>query len=182
MKTIRTILAFGLLSGFTVSAQTVSLVATAPVAGIGLSAPLAVQTNQFITLLYAFMPPDANPSGDQTRTPIVDVTINTNTFEYVYGRGLDHLVVAGPATIQLKVKNTNTFFQVSSSVYATFQIADNQPQFSPSTAVVIPADATGPVDIVLESSADLVNWIGALPGTYGSSTTNRFFRVRAVRR
>jgi len=180
MKTISSILAFGLLSGFTVSAQTVSLVATAPVAGIGLSAPLAVQTNQVVKLLHAFMPPEANPSGDQTRTPIVDVTINTNTFEYVYVRGLD-LVVAGPATIRLKVKNTNTFFQDSSSVYATFQIADNQPQFSPSTAVVIPADATGPVNIVLESSPDLLNWTGALPGTYGASTTKRFFRVRAVR-
>ena len=93
----------------------------------------------------------------------------------------EDLVVAGPATIRLKVKNTNTFFQDSSSVYATFQITDNQTQFSPSTAVVIPADATGPVNIVLESSPDLLNWTGALPGTYGSSATNRFFRVRAVR-
>jgi hypothetical protein len=33
---------------------------------------------------------------------------------------------------------------------------------------------------VLESSQDLVNWVPALPGTYGASTTNRFFRVRAI--
>jgi hypothetical protein len=89
--------------------------------------------------------------------------------------------VAGPATIRLKVKNTNTYFQDSCTIYSTFQVTDNQPQFSPSTAVVIPADATGPVNIVLESSPDLVNWTGTLPGTYGSSATNRFFRVRAVR-
>jgi hypothetical protein len=178
MNTIRSILAFGLLCGFTVSAQTVSLVATAPVAGIGLSPALVVQTNQVAKLLHAYMPREANPGGDETRTPIIAVTIDTNTFEYV--RNLD-LVVAGPATIRLKVKNTNTFFQDSSTVYATFQVTDNQPQFSPSTAVVIPADATGPVNIVLESSPDLVNWTGALPGTYASSTTNRFFRVRAVR-
>jgi len=51
----------------------------------------------------------------------------------------------------------------------------------PSTAVVIPTDATGPVDVVLESSADLVTWTPALPGTYGSTEPKRFFRVRAVK-
>jgi hypothetical protein len=178
MKTIFIILTLSLLSNFTLSAETVSLIATAPVAGIGLSAPLTVQTNQVAKLLHAYSPPEANPEGDQTRTPIIVVTIGTNSFEYV--DDLD-LVVAGPATIRLKVKNTNTYFQDPCTIYSTFQVTDNQPQFSPSTAVVIPTDATGPVNIVLESSPDLVNWTGALPGTYGSSTTNRFFRVRAVR-
>ena len=51
----------------------------------------------------------------------------------------------------------------------------------PSNAVVIPADAAGPVTILLESSVDLVTWNSAQPGTYGTSTTNRFFRVRAIR-
>ena len=178
MKMICSILTLGLLSGFAVKAQTVSLVATAPVGETGLSTPLVVQTNQVVTLLHAYSPPEANPIGDQTRTPIIDVTINSNIFEYVQDL---YLVVAGPATVQLKVKNTNTYYQNSCTVYATFRITDNEPQFSPSTAVVIPTDATGPVNIVLESSPDLVNWTGALPGTYGSTTTNRFFRVRAVR-
>lgn len=178
MKTIACILILGLLSGFTVMAQTSSLVATAPVAGIGLSTPLVVPANQVAKLLHAYSPPEANPDGDETRTPIIIVTINTNTFEYV--QKLD-LTVAGPATIQLKVKNTNTYFQDACTVYATFQITGNDPQMTPSTAVVIPTDATGPVNIVLESSPDLVNWTGALPGTYGTSSTNRFFRVRAIR-
>jgi hypothetical protein len=50
----------------------------------------------------------------------------------------------------------------------------------PTSAVVIPTDATGPVDIILESSTDLVTWTQANPGTYGASTSKRFFRVRAV--
>ncbi|MEO8351716.1 MAG: hypothetical protein ABI680_08290, partial [Chthoniobacteraceae bacterium] len=50
----------------------------------------------------------------------------------------------------------------------------------PSNAVVIPADATDPVNIILESSIDLVTWTPALPGAYGGSTARRFFRVRAV--
>jgi len=50
----------------------------------------------------------------------------------------------------------------------------------PTSAVVIPTDATGPVNVILESSTDLVTWTAANPGTYGASTTKRFFRVRAV--
>lgn len=50
----------------------------------------------------------------------------------------------------------------------------------PSNAVVIPTNAAGNVEIILESSTDLVNWISATPGTYSSSTQSRFFRVRAI--
>jgi hypothetical protein len=50
----------------------------------------------------------------------------------------------------------------------------------PSNAVVIPTNATGNVQIILESSTDLVNWISATSGTYSSSTQSRFFRVRAI--
>ena len=50
----------------------------------------------------------------------------------------------------------------------------------PSNTVVIPTDASGPVEIVMESSKDLVNWTRAEPGTYGADTPKRFFRIRAV--
>jgi hypothetical protein len=70
--------------------------------------------------------------------------------------------------------------------WATFQIttptsANVISNYVPADAIVIPASATGNVQIILESSTDLVNWTAANPGTYGaSSATNRFFRVRAV--
>jgi hypothetical protein len=70
--------------------------------------------------------------------------------------------------------------------WATFQIttpasANVVSNYVPADAIVIPASATGNVQIILESSTDLVNWTAANPGTYGaSSATNRFFRVRAV--
>jgi len=69
---------------------------------------------------------------------------------------------------------------------ATFQIttpsnANVVSNYVPADAIVIPTSATGDVQIILESSTDLVNWTAASPGTYGaSSATNRFFRVRAV--
>jgi len=56
----------------------------------------------------------------------------------------------------------------------------NSFSYIPANAVVIPSDANGPVQIIMESSSDLVNWVSSLPGTYGSQYSNRFFRVRAV--
>jgi hypothetical protein len=50
----------------------------------------------------------------------------------------------------------------------------------PANTVVIPTDANGSVQIVLESSSDLINWTSSLPGTYGNTYSNRFFRVRAI--
>ena len=55
-----------------------------------------------------------------------------------------------------------------------------QPSPAISSSVVIPEDASGPVNIVIESSTDLVTWVAANPGSYGATTTRRFFRVRAV--
>ena len=76
--------------------------------------------------------------------------------------------------------------QGGSPAIATFQITTPASttvvsNYVPADAIVIPASATGNVQIILESSPDLVNWTAASPGTYGASAgTNRFFRVRAA--
>lgn len=88
----------------------------------------------------------------------------------------NNFFIAGPATIQLRA-HCCAFYES----FATVEVISSVNQIMPSTAVVIPADAGGPVKIILESSTDLLNWTAALPGTYGTSTTNRFFRVRAER-
>jgi hypothetical protein len=93
------------------------------------------------------------------------------------------LKLAGPLTVNFTWNGTVTY--IGYYFWATCKLIGNaetggSTQSIPSTAVVIPTDATGPVQIVLESSQDLVNWVPALPGTYGAITTNRFFRVRAI--
>jgi hypothetical protein len=83
-------------------------------------------------------------------------------------------VIAGPATLRA----------VSIGAYAcssTVQITRPASTFVPVNTVVIPNDNGAPVKVALESSTDMVSWTPASPGTYGSSTTNRFFRVRAER-
>lgn len=84
---------------------------------------------------------------------------------------------AGPGTMIMQGASA------TARLCLTYKIFDNSTGAGttvPSTAVVIPADAAGPVNVILESSTDLVTWTAALPGSYASSTTKRFFRVRAV--
>lgn len=85
--------------------------------------------------------------------------------------------IAGPATLLYRGTNGAN----GGGSYITFKVSDKDAGFTPSTAVVIPTDAAGPVEIVLESSTDLVSWTAAVPGTYGVATEKRFFRVRAVK-
>ena len=53
-------------------------------------------------------------------------------------------------------------------------------QIIPSASVVVPSNAVGDVDVLLEQSNDMITWTQCLPGTYNASTQKRFFRVRAV--
>jgi hypothetical protein len=85
------------------------------------------------------------------------------------------VIVNGPATITL-IGNGSP-----GKAFCTIEVESPSDSFLPSNAVVVPSDAGGPVNVILESSTDLITWMAALPGTYGANTTNRFFRVRAVR-
>lgn len=84
-------------------------------------------------------------------------------------------ILAGPATIRA-VSVTS-----AAVCFCTLQITEPGSNFVPVNTVVIPNDSGAPVNVIMESSSDMVNWVSAIPGTYGTSTTNRFFRVRAER-
>jgi len=144
---------------------------------------------------YFFQASYVYPAADSIYTvPYVGVTINSNTAYYYQaidfppGAALtnanahpivmnhDWPVVSGPATITLG--NPTYLGPVLCTLVST---PVNQVNFTPNNAVVIPDDASGAVNIIMESSPDMVNWTPALPGTYGTTATNRFFRVRASR-
>ena len=101
------------------------------------------------------------------------------------------LPLVGPATLSLTdlantksaivcLRVTTTEIPASTGAGANGKCVHVGGQGVPSTAVVIPEESGGPVEIILESSTDLVTWTRAEPGTYGASTEKRFFRVRAV--
>jgi hypothetical protein len=85
-------------------------------------------------------------------------------------------IVVGPATITLQTWGGSTNY--TNSAYCAIETSPatfTPTNFLPSNAVVIPSDGGGPVTIILESSVDLVTWTAALPGTYGTTSSNRFF-------
>jgi hypothetical protein len=90
---------------------------------------------------------------------------------------LQSFKVAGPGTLKLISGTADT------KTFATFSIsrANAVPAVTPTNAVVIPNDAAGTFQVILESSTDLITWTAATPGTYSGNLQQRFFRSRIVK-
>jgi hypothetical protein len=162
-------------------AQTITLVATN-----GLPSSYNFSTNQII-MINSFISSDAGSAGSATIS--FNNGLKTQIGSYYYGLNRDSTGGSGALSMAFTgnavftgVTNISVVTASSKAVAAlTFTITTPTVQsYIPANAVVIPTDATGPVQIILESSSDLMNWTSSLPGTYGSTYTNRFFRVRAI--
>jgi len=163
-----------ILSGFLGQAQS-STYTNLCVPGMRQTASLTVRTGQVARIVSAQF------RGSYGRVDIsingVNFSFNDADFAGTTASGTKWPpTVAGPATITVTSVNDGAW-----GCFCCIELISPAAQLMPSTAVVIPSDSGAPVNIVLESSTDLINWIAALPGTYGTSTTNRFFRVRAER-
>jgi len=75
---------------------------------------------------------------------------------------------------------TNISLSIGAATFTVLTPLTNSISVTPVNSVVIPSDAKGNVQVVLESSSDLVSWIPSQAGIYGNTYTNRFFRVRAL--
>jgi hypothetical protein len=130
-------------------------------------------TIQGEVILFSAKPEDLMPT----------LVLGGNSYINTNGCPCSNMVLCGPAEISAIVVDANVtnakFFQLIACIEDPAQTAWEASTTIPKCAVVIPSDAAGPVEIKLESSEDMVNWDAALPGIYGSSATNRFFRVRA---
>jgi hypothetical protein len=172
------------VSAITVMAQTQTVTLTAT---NGLPSSYSCSTNQIITVnSFIQSPYYTGQYGNATIS--FNNGLKSQIYPYNYGftsigsgAGSTAIAFGGNAVF---TGATNVSIAASSSgavVALTFTITTPTVQSTiPANAVVIPTDATGPVQIVLESSGDLVNWTSSLPGTYGNTYTNRFFRVRAI--
>jgi hypothetical protein len=163
------------------------------------SAVITVQSNQVAKITYWEIGAPSGTTFARTVLRVVTDGFQTNNIAYNYstnggiGSGFASWSltpfagalpsISGPATMQLLAASADPQYQKPSSV-CTVQISTENSTISnsiPYGAVIIPADTNGPVTILLESSIDLITWTAANPGTYGTATSNRFFRVRAVR-
>ena len=132
---------------------------------------LAGETLELLT--WAPSPRDAaSLSVDGVNAPLF-IQTNTTCPIPVFTQSF---VVAGPKTISLEVGANRslvvTYKLTPVSTVATLNVA--------SQVVVIPENAPAPLDVILESSTDLINWTAAVAGSYAPSTSKRFFRVRLV--
>jgi hypothetical protein len=178
--------------------------ATANLTGVG-SVTSPINTNQIVIQtnvvaqirhLHVSTAFFRTSGGSSSGTGMLTIQLNGLSFTYdeadlnsASNSGNNMPIVVGPATISISAQ-ASVYNAVAGqagsalvNTLGTISLTPNQcdtSQFTPNTGVVIPSDATGPVQIILESSSDLLNWVSSLPGTYGSTYTNRFFRVRAV--
>lgn len=169
---MRTILFTLLLTCVAASAQIVTLVSSTNTT----QPTITLATNDVARMLHIRVEGDTYGSPSET---YVAFSVDFSGFKTYYSRYFptnEPAIFAGPATIQL-----NPYGNFRG--ICTFQIDRAAPTNSTisSTSVVIPADNAGPVQIILESSADLVTWNAAQPGIYGTTNPQRFFRLRAVR-
>lgn len=171
-----------LAAAFGVDARAVEYVTLAVPAGMEpgtfFSPPLILSAGDSATLLFSGMSTEDGPH------PYLEVTVGgvlipemNTTIDAVHG-ATQYPVIAGPATIRAK-RNSIAF----SPMIVTFAVtrAVTTTNMVPANAVVIPEDAGGQYQVILESSTDLITWTPALPGSYGGSTQKRFFRTRIVK-
>lgn len=146
-------------------------------------------------LITLFVPP-SSPSG--ISDPIILAAGDLIEMEYANNTFTMEVTIAGQAT-NISGSGSSSYtltvpkimgpaeIRIFGSTYqpylATFKItrANAAPSTVPSTAVVIPNDAEGQYEVLLESSTDMITWTSAQPGTYGGDTVKRFFRTRIVK-
>lgn len=149
-------------------AQTVKYV---PLFNMNYSASVTypLQTNQAVSLVGYY-----NCQGGVTGTANDGTTISLS----LPSSSNPIQIYTGLTNVILKAGNNTNYVTLQITTPASANVISN---YVPADAIVIPTATTGNVQIILESSPDLVNWTAANPGIYGaSSAANRFFRVRAV--
>ena len=129
-----------------------------------------------------------------TSTNFIDVwNVGNNTGSYATSP-IGKMFV-GPCFLEITLEDDrqnyiekyNNWIPDGSRILYRFEMTDRAGSSSvqsssivPSASIVVPSNAVGDVDVLLEQSNDMITWTQCLPGTYNASTQKRFFRVRAV--
>lgn len=134
--------------------------------------------SQTITLEAGDMAQPIFSQGGDTQS--LEVQIGTDNF-YLSPQATNQNIqpkIAGPAVLRSMRSGVSA---VATLIVLAITRANSPANVIPANAVVIPEDAGGHYQVILESSTDLLNWAVTNPGTYGGSTPKRFFRTRIVK-
>lgn len=85
----------------------------------------------------------------------------------------------GLSSIELKTEDTD--FWKSRALTVKITSAQEINAVTPSAVLVLPEDATGNFDVIIESSADLVKWVPFFSQTVSSDERQKFFRTRVTK-
>lgn len=160
------------LSGF--AADFITLQVPAGTQGVTRqSDPFSIAAGDVATLVYSSM----GDRGAELEVDLGSSSTVVQTLPLTSLMAIGPVTITGPATI--RARSAVQFSQIGLLTFS-IQRANSAANVVPSNAVVIPEDATGQYQVILESSTDLVTWTAANPGTYGGTTQKRFFRTRVV--
>ncbi len=98
-------------------------------------------------------------SYNASQTPL---TYNANTPNFG--------TIAGPCRIEPS----------SSDRYCSYKITRNEVCTSPMNIVALPEDNNGDVELLIETSMDLITWTPVYSGSAGTSNNAAFFRTRLI--
>ena len=185
MKSYITI--FLLISNTLIGSNLITLIASSPSAP---SQTITLVEGEVFTLIdHQGLTPTLSGSSWEINGDL-NLKVTKESASYYFKGEKDSLVIAGPAEIQLfhgeKVILDEAGNLLGSKTTATMITAKVESSNSigelivSNSSVVLPSDGTGNFSVTLESSVDLVNWNTATPGIYGSSSNQRFFRVKAT--
>ena len=102
-----------------------------------------------------------------------EFSMNTSMLDCGASYKLNPVKVVGPAVVKFQLFGNNT------PHFATMEVIRTGTASSPTP---IPQEAGTVWQVILEASSDLVNWTAVVPGDYPSSTPQRYFRTRLVKR
>lgn len=137
---------------------------------------ITLQTNEYLQIVAAASSPSGSGVGPMQFMFQPGGTNQYNNFSETVTNRLPNLTFfAGPGSLTLNA------YPPTYQAIATVNVVRSVPATQLANTVVIPDDGGGPVQIILESSTDLITWTAANPGTYGTTSQKRFFRLRAVR-
>jgi hypothetical protein len=159
--------------------ENLTLVASGTGAQAGYSQSITLNQGDSARLLFGKQPGNYGASiecsidSKSFELPLLVRTAGTTTTDIL---GVNPVVIAGPATIILKIGPLGS--AGNGSAFATFEVTRTGIASPPAE---IPQEAGTTWNVILESSSDLINWTPANPGTYSGTEPKRFFRTRMVK-
>jgi hypothetical protein len=117
--------------------------------------------------------PNPSPAGKAVIGPaVVELVLYAPTSEWQASAG-------GSIDGNTSFSTATAFWRYETTDYGETSTGTGSLSVS-AASIVVPSNAVGDVDVLLEQSNDMITWTQCLPGTYNASTQKRFFRVRAV--